>query len=252
MSFDDVASRLKKLNQSKEEALAAAQPVIDPVELEKIRSRITGVLIRDARIAQGYSAHQLAGLMHVSEDMLVAWEFGKAMPSLPELELLAYWLEVPVNHFITSSETLTQQIARRAIDSDEYQRIRNRMIGAHILELRESLGYSHDYLSEISGIHPDTLLQYEYGQLSIPLGDLSNIADALRVTVSTFLEGNDRVGRFLQAQELFEMFLQMPAEVRQFVSKPANIPYIDLAMKLEKLGTEKLRGIAESILEITY
>ena len=56
----------------------------------------------------------------------------------------------------------------------------------------------------------------------------------------------------LEAQEMFDIFLQMDPETRQFLTKPSNHRYIELAMKLANMGSDKLREIAESILEITY
>jgi hypothetical protein len=43
----------------------------------------------------------------------------------------------------------------------------------------------------------------------------------------------------------------MNPDVRAFVANPSNHAYIELAMKFADLGTEKLRNIAEGILEIT-
>jgi len=40
--------------------------------------------------------------------------------------------------------------------------------------------------------------------------------------------------------------------VRAFISKPVNLPYLELAMRLSDLSAEKLRGVAEGLLEITY
>jgi hypothetical protein len=43
----------------------------------------------------------------------------------------------------------------------------------------------------------------------------------------------------------------MPVELRQFVAQPVNRPYLELARKLSHMSTEKLRSVAEDLLEIT-
>jgi hypothetical protein len=49
-----------------------------------------------------------------------------------------------------------------------------------------------------------------------------------------------------------QKFLDLPPEVQQFVAKPVNRPYLELAMRLSDLSAEKLRAVAEVLLEITY
>jgi hypothetical protein len=44
----------------------------------------------------------------------------------------------------------------------------------------------------------------------------------------------------------------IPDEVQQFIKNPGNEPYLRLAMHLSSMSTEKLRAIAEGILEITF
>ena len=48
-----------------------------------------------------------------------------------------------------------------------------------------------------------------------------------------------------------EDFLQLPVELQNFVCKPINRPYLELALKLSGMSAEKLRGVAEDLLDIT-
>jgi transcriptional regulator with XRE-family HTH domain len=48
--------------------------------------------------------------------------------------------------------------------------------------------------------------------------------------------------------------LQFPGlteELREFINKPINLPFLELAMKLSQMDAKKLRDVAESLLEIT-
>ena len=40
-------------------------------------------------------------------------------------------------------------------------------------------------------------------------------------------------------------------ELQGFVCKPINRPYLELAVRLSEMSVEKLRGVAEGLLEIT-
>jgi transcriptional regulator with XRE-family HTH domain len=250
-SFADVRNRMRQKNEAQAQAQAAAHPAADPQEVLALRQRITGVLLRDARIAKGFSTEQVAVLMLVPPDAVTAWEFGQAVPSLPQLELLAYWLEVPVTHFLSGRSTLVGQLAKRQLDQQQYLMIRDHMIGAQLAQARHQANFTLEYLAERLGLEAAVLAQYEYGHIAVPLPQLVDLAALLKLPISAFLEGSDRVGAFIQAQELFQTFLTMNPEVREFIAAPANHAYLELAMKLAQMDTQKLRGIAEMMLEIT-
>jgi len=44
----------------------------------------------------------------------------------------------------------------------------------------------------------------------------------------------------------------MPVEMQVFVSKPINRPYLELAIRLSEMSVDRLRSVAEGLLEITY
>jgi hypothetical protein len=52
-------------------------------------------------------------------------------------------------------------------------------------------------------------------------------------------------------EEAIQNFLDLPMEMRQFVALPVNRPYLELAMKLSSMSKDKLRSVAEDLLDIT-
>jgi hypothetical protein len=52
-------------------------------------------------------------------------------------------------------------------------------------------------------------------------------------------------------QRAIQQFLDMPVELQNFVCQPINRPYLDLARKLSDMSTNKLRSVAEDLLDIT-
>ena len=115
MGFGDISSRFKK----KQEDNAPAPVERDFVEVHALRSRIVGVLIRDARLSNGVSQVDLAEALHVSEDQVREWEFGREPPSLPQLEMLAYFLGIPVSHF-WSDKTISGESTERKLPEAQY------------------------------------------------------------------------------------------------------------------------------------
>src|SRR5690606_4931504 len=112
MSLSDFAARMRQ--QATGES-GNDRPPRDPNAVYALRARILGVLIRDARQAAGLSPAACAEQIGVMEDVLLAWEFGRAVPSLPQIELLAAALDVPVSHF-WGTQTLAERRESQSVD----------------------------------------------------------------------------------------------------------------------------------------
>jgi len=252
MSFSDISGSLAERLKKKREGDDVPQPdkPVDFKELYALRARIHGLLIRDARLARGRSIEDCADRLGIAPETFEAWELGLEHPSLPDLELLAYELGVPISHF-WSDETLSGNAAERQLAQDEYLTVRNRMVGALVAQARQDAGLSLDDLAEKSGIPVARLTTYERGEAAIPLAELTTLASACGVSLSHFWDNHNRVGHWLDTQESFQRFSGLDEETRAFLSNPTNLSFVKLAMWFSKLGANDLRGIAESILHLS-
>ncbi len=253
MSFSDMsgdlAARLKAAREAKAGAASAEKPV-DFKELYTLRARILGVLIRDARLAKGCTVEECAASLGLNPQTLTAWELGQAHPSLPELELLAHELGVPISHF-WSTETLTGNAQPNPLPQAEYVALRNRVVGALLRKARIEADLTPEALAAKTGIPAGTIDAYELGREPIPLTELTSLASATGVSLSYFLEDTNRIGRWIERQEHFRNFSQMPEDIRAFLSNPTNASFVELAMWFSEMEVEDLRGIAESILHLS-
>ena len=246
MDFGDASSRFKKISRDEE---PAAKPA-DPAESYRLRARMVGVLIRDARLSAHRSSEECAQLLRVPLDRMESWEYGEDVPSLPQLELLASYLGVPVSHF-WSTETISDSQAHRADANAEYLSLRDRMIGALLRQAREDAGLGLDDISAASGIPAENIERYELGEASLPIHELSVLANAANKNISYFLESTSYVGQLLASREEWKHFANLPDDVRRFAANPINIGFIEIAIMLSKMPTDKLRQVGESMLEIT-
>lgn len=245
----DLAARLKAAREAKVGPAAEDKPV-DFQELFALRGRILGVLIRDARLAKGSTVEECAASLGISAQTLISWETGQGHPSLPEIELLAHELGVPISHF-WATETMTGNTQSPELPQAEYVALRNRVVGATLRKARTDADLTPEQLAEKTGLTPDQIIEYEMGQAPIPLTELTSLAAATNVSLRHFLESSNRVGRWLANQENFKSFSEMPDEMRAFLSNPVNASFIELAMWFSDLGVDDLRGIAESILHLS-
>jgi transcriptional regulator with XRE-family HTH domain len=216
-----------------------------------IRSKKLGLLIRDARIAARRSMKDCAQALGVTNGTLKAYEEGRKAPSLPELEALGYYLELPIDHF-WSSESISDAPERlEDIDLTSLAAVRQRMIGALLRQKRMDASISMKAVAKQVGIPTSRLKAYELGQRPIPLPELEAILTVLGGRIETIFDQGGPIGEWMTQQKVIQQFLDMPAELQSFVCLPINRPYLDLARKLSTMSTEKLRSVAEDLLDIT-
>lgn len=217
----------------------------------KIRTKKLGILIRDARLASLRSAKECAAAIDVTNGIYKAYEEGRRAPSLPELETLVYFLELPINHF-WKNETISDAPARLSnLNLPRLIGLRHRMIGALLRQARMDASLSMKSVAEQIGISTNRLKRYELGELPVPLPELEVILKVLGGRIETFIDQGGPVGQWMTQQKAIQQFLDMPVEIQNFVCQPVNRPYLDLARKLSEMPTDKLRSVAEGLLDIT-
>ncbi len=249
MSFGDLSDRLKKGMSSKHQTSATDDKPYDYSESYRLRGKMLGVLIRDARISASRTLEDCARLLQVSPAQISAWEYGDDVPSLPQLELLAYYLDIPVSHFWGSS-TRSLQDEKSGVQL-EYVALRNRMIGGLMRSAREGENLSIEDLSEATKIDAPLLQQYEYGDVIIPMHHLTVIAGAVNRNLDYFLESNSYVGELLKMRAEWQKFMDLDEDVREFASNQTNLGFLKIAMHFSDMPTATLRKIAEGMLDIT-
>ena len=222
---------------------------VNPI-VKIIRAKKLGVLIRDARLKSGKSPEDCAHAMGIPVDEFMAMEFGERPPNLPELELFAYYLEVPLEHF-WGSETIKADANENLVDSAEIVQLRQKAIGSLIHQSRNEANLSIEDLADKTGITVDTLQNYEEGETAIPLPELELVAQVLNNSMVDFEDQHGQAGSWFSQQKYLREFLTLPEDLQKFVSKPINRPYLELAVRLSELKVERLRALAESLLEIT-
>ncbi len=216
-----------------------------------LRTRKLGVLIRDARMSARKNVTEMARAIGISPAFLQAYEEGRKSPSLPELEVLAYYLDLPIQHFWSGAALSDNSARTDPIDLSQLATLRHRIIGALLRQKRLQTSVSLKSLSLETGISQGRLKDYELGEHPIPLPELEAILTVIGGRVESFFDQNGPVGKWMNDQAAIQEFLNLSAELRAFVCMPVNRPYLELARNLSQLSTAKLRAVAEGLLEIT-
>ena len=218
-----------------------------------MRAKILGVLLKDARLAAGKSIKECAEVAGCPVSAYTAYELGHKSPSLPELEIIAFFLDTPLSHF-WGDQTLSeaQKHDPAQLPRDEITSLRDRIVGAQLRKARTGAKMKLKDLAGELGISSGRLSAYEFGEKPIPLPELEALAARLGLSIEDLLETRGPVGEWDGARRAFERFQKLPPELREFFTQPANESYLRLAQRLSQLSAEKLRGVAEALLDITY
>jgi transcriptional regulator with XRE-family HTH domain len=217
-----------------------------------IRTKKLGVLIRDARLSARRTVQECAVAIGVRTGIFRAYEDGSKAPSLPELESLVYYLDLPLEHFWSREIKSANTSPHQKLDLLKVMAIRQRKVGALLRQERMNASISIRTLSQSTGIASSRIKAYELGERAIPLPELEVLVSTLGGRIESFFDRNGPVGQWMMSEEAVKQFLELPAELRQFVTTAVNRPYLELAMKLSSLSRDKLRSVAEDLLDITY
>lgn len=215
-----------------------------------LRNRVIGVLLRGKREQAGKTKRECATALGISVSTITAWEEGRKPISLPQLEALAYVFGVPVSEFWSAQAEAEEE--GEMLPLQPVMEVRQRVVGALLRQARTDAGLSVKNVADWLGYPSSRIAAYEYGERPIPFPELELLAQQLQQPVEYFLgDQDDPLGRWHQQTTGWKRFQQLAPEVQEFVLQPANAQYLDVAMKLAQVPAERLRAIAESLLEIT-
>jgi transcriptional regulator with XRE-family HTH domain len=216
----------------------------------KIRAKKLGILLQDARDVSGKTLKECADAIGVSAHRISSFERGENAPSLPELEGLAFFLETHLDRFFGDGSLSTvEQHAEFQIEKTIS--LRQRIVGAKLRVSRQEADLPMSAVADELGITNHMLRLYERGERPIPLPELEIMLQKLDLSVEELRDQTGPVGQWVDQQRAIEQFLDLPSELQSFVAKPINMPYLELAQRLSEMSVDRLRSVAEVLLDIT-
>ncbi|MDM8521232.1 helix-turn-helix transcriptional regulator [Anaerolineales bacterium HSG6] len=216
--------------------------------------KLIGQKIHTVRIRAGLNIEEVSASIGITPEILSQIEAGQHDVTLPQLEILALICNVKISEFWSADALETKKIDYPTL---QIINLRQRIIGALLKQTRTEAGKSEADVAALLNISAEQLAQYELGQAEIPLQQLNALRNHFGITFSYFLDHSSAVKKGGFNQELTVLdevveFTQLPQDVREFLANPANLLYLNIAMKLSELSVDTLRGLAEGLLEVTY
>lgn len=225
---------------------------MDKQRARLLRAKKLGVLLRNAREAAGKSRREVAEVLGVRTSQISAYERGAKAPSLPELEAISYFLGVAPEHFL--GDELVAEVPlppTKPLPLPRLIAIRQRILAATLRREREAANLTLSAVARQAELSLGRLRSYEAAEKPIPLPELESIAEVLGLYLTDLMDQEGPLGEWRIQLQQIRAFLELPSELRAFIAKPVNRPYLELAQRLSEMSAAKLRAVAESLLEIT-
>ena len=217
----------------------------------KLKTKMVGAELRAAREDSGKSIKAAAELIGTSSSTMSSYEHGRKGISLPELELLAYYLDIPVANLLDGLPSAPERTVH--FDPKVVVSFRHKMIGALLRKHRIASDMTVSKLAEKVRFPASRISAYERGSRPIPIPFLEVLVDALGRSMDEYIdtEGQGPIAGWYRERRAYESFRSLPPDYRDFLAEPENSGFVRAAMRLRELSSEKLRSLAESLAVIT-
>jgi transcriptional regulator with XRE-family HTH domain len=217
--------------------------------LDPRRAKILAELVQKAREHARRDKAECARALGIIAANYEEAETGDYPLSLPELEALAMFLNVPMGYFWGSEELENNQRS----SYEDFISLRQRVIGVLLKQRRLRARLSVEELARALEVDTETITAYESGNVPIPYLHLEQLSRALEVTVTHFVdEEHGPLARHEAEQRMLKQFANLSPELQVFITKPGNESYLETAKKIGDMDVQKLRDLAASILDITF
>ncbi len=223
-------------------------------ELTIIRSKKTGILIRQMRENRGLSEQECADWLGIPLDNYQAMESGEKCASLPQIESLSHYLSFPLQAFASMSASAQPQSKIPKNVNLDLLEVREKKIALLINQELEMKGITLQELSHKNAIPVEDLSAHLQDFEPIPFSQLLSILAVLQIPLDQLftVESVAVQASGSQTEQSPALPGNLSTEMVDFISKPANLPYLELAMRFSKMDADKIRSVASSLLEITY
>jgi transcriptional regulator with XRE-family HTH domain len=216
------------------------------------RSQQIGKRLSLSRENRRLRISEMAVLLNISPSRYKAYEKGSLSPSLPELEVLAINLNIPITSLLSHEEQILDFLVMDPVQSIKFVQLRQRIIATRLKKVLEDAEIPRSDIATALNIKPKELSNYLSGKKPIPVPVLDGLCRIATIAVQSLYGTHGTVGERLSQAERVAGFKQLPSNLQDFIAQPINRPYVELANRLSNLPVDKLRGIAEGLLDITF
>src|SRR5690606_22251308 len=124
---------------------------------------------------------------------------------------------------------------KNRVDVQKLTMVRQRVIGVLLRKARLETQKTLEDVAQAASLPVEDLEAYEYGELPVPVPVLEQLAGILNRDLREFHDRKGPVGVWFIQQRALQDFKELPPELQEFVSRPINRPYLELAQRLSEM-----------------
>lgn len=216
----------------------------------EIANKKIGAMLREARLNRKENIKTCADLLALSPEEYEAIEYGEQPITLPQLELITFHLDQPLESFLKHYQTTEEEPPTFLKNRATFLTLRQKMIGALLRQARIEASLSLESLAEECQISPATLEAYEFGEEPIPLPILRQLATKLNLDFQELRDQKGIIGRKQAQEERFKAFTALPEDLQHFVAQPENVPFLRAAQKMSQVPKEYFQTFLDGLNEM--
>ena len=216
-----------------------------------ILSKKMGVLLKTARTQKGESKKTCGEVIGATPRTISKYEAGEKSPSLPELEVLAFYLDVPLDRFWEDITPIDHDKMEALKNLEQRMELRNLKIGASLRKFRQDSKLSMKQVSEKIGLTSYRLKSYEKGKFAVPVAELKALLRLYDRELGELVVDTGPIADWAHEKKAGAAFVELPQDLQDFILKPINQPYLEIARKLSQMSVDRMRDVAEGLLDIT-
>jgi len=213
-----------------------------------LRTKIVGAKLRQIREQKNKTLKETGAYLGISSTVLSGYESGRKAISLPELELFAFHFGVPVQDLYSDKNLPPDNTPQ--INPQRLVTLRQKMIGVRLRTQRNDANLSLREVARAVDIPPSRLSAYELGNRAIPLPELEAILNTLGQSPDEYLDVHGPIGQWIGRNKQQASFQTLSDDMRAFISKPENAPYLQLAQHLSELPNAEIESLAQHLLSL--
>lgn len=219
-------------------------------EINSFSKKVLADALTRIREYRNMTLKEASQLLGVPTSRLTNYEQGKYIPSLPEIECLAYCYDVPISVLFS---TLELEKFVKEPDTDklaELRQVRHRIIATRLSIAMDNANRTEKDISVETGISKSKLQKYFQGNMEIPLDELVHICHALKLEVEILFDLDSVIGKWQKDLSMQLIFSSVPNEIKSYVLDNRNWPFIDTAEKIKSLPKSEIKSFSDSLTTI--
>ena len=100
--------------------------------IEELFQKKLGIVLKNAREIRKRTIQECATVIGVNDQQFMEFESGTSSPSLPQLEVLAFYLDLPIQHFFNSILEKDAPVFDDAMELNQFFSVRQKVIATRL------------------------------------------------------------------------------------------------------------------------